>query len=112
MPFAAIGSFIAGTFGTLVIAGLAIPLADMALSFDAGNYFALLVLGLTLAIVMAGGSLVKAMYMLIIGGSVALRQARDRGRGGAGGEERRRSHHRFPGESKKFTFVNGAPRKA
>ena len=61
LGIAAIGSFVAGTFGTLVIAALAIPLAAMALSFDAGNYFALMVLGLTLAIVLAGGSLLKAM---------------------------------------------------
>src|SRR3546814_9392614 len=44
----------------------------MALSFDAGNYFALMVLGLTLAIVLAGGSLLKALSMLIIGVVMAL----------------------------------------
>ncbi|HTM77837.1 MAG TPA: tripartite tricarboxylate transporter permease, partial [Devosia sp.] len=72
LGIAAIGSFIAGTFGTLVIAGLAIPLAAMALSFTAGNYFALMVLGLTLAIVLAGGSLIKALCMLTIGVAMAL----------------------------------------
>jgi putative tricarboxylic transport membrane protein len=72
LGIAAIASFIAGTFGTLVIAALAIPLAAMALSFDAGNYFALMVLGLTLAIVLAGGSLLKAACMLIIGVVLAL----------------------------------------
>ena len=72
LGIAAIGSFVAGTFGTLVIAALAIPLAAMALSFDAGNYFALMVLGLTLAIVLAGGSLLKAMCMLILGVVLAL----------------------------------------
>ena len=72
LGIAAIASFIAGTFGTLVIAALAIPLAQMALSFDAGNYFALMVLGLTLAIVLAGGSLIKAMCMLVTGVVLAL----------------------------------------
>jgi putative tricarboxylic transport membrane protein len=72
LGIAAIGSFIAGTFGTLVIAALAIPLAAIALSFTAGNYFGLMILGLTLAIVLAGGSLLKAMCMLIVGVVMAL----------------------------------------
>jgi putative tricarboxylic transport membrane protein len=72
LGIAAIGSFVAGTFGTLVIAALAMPLAAVALSFTAGNYFALLVLGLTLAIVLAGGSLLKALCMLILGVVMAL----------------------------------------
>jgi len=72
LGIAAIGSFIAGTFGTLVIAALAVPLAAMALSFTAGNYFGLMVLGLTLAIVLAGGSLLKAMCMLTLGVVMAL----------------------------------------
>src|SRR5690606_36501382 len=49
-----------------------LPLAQMALSFDAGNYFALMVMGLTLAIVLAGGSLIKAMCMLVTGVVLAL----------------------------------------
>ena len=53
LGISAIGSFVAGTFGTLVIAALAVPLAGMALSFTAGNYFGLMVFGLTLAIVLA-----------------------------------------------------------
>src|SRR5690606_20784129 len=62
----------AGTFGVLVVAALATPLAGIALSFTASNYFALMVLGLTLAVVLAGGSLVKASCMLIIGVTMAL----------------------------------------
>ncbi|PWC34643.1 tripartite tricarboxylate transporter permease [Azospirillum sp. TSO35-2] len=72
LGIAAIGSFIAGTFATLVIAALAIPLSKLALSFTAGNYFALMVLGLTLAIVVAGGSVLKAFCMLIVGVIMAL----------------------------------------
>lgn len=67
LGIAAIGSFVAGTFATLVIAALAIPLASFAISFSAADYFALMVLGLTLAIVLAGGSLLKAFAMLILG---------------------------------------------
>lgn len=72
LGIAAIGSFIAGTFATFVIAGTAIPLSKLALSFTAGNYFALMVLGLALAIVLAGGSVIKAVCTLIIGIVMAL----------------------------------------
>jgi putative tricarboxylic transport membrane protein len=72
LGIAAIGSFIAGTFATFVIAGTAIPLSKLALSFTAGNYFALMVLGLSLAIILAGGSVIKAICTLIIGIVMAL----------------------------------------
>jgi putative tricarboxylic transport membrane protein len=72
LGIAAIGSFIAGTFATLVVAGVAIPLSKLALSFTAGNYFALMVLGLSLAIVLGGGSLLKALCTLTIGVVMAL----------------------------------------
>ncbi|QDZ09527.1 tripartite tricarboxylate transporter permease [Devosia ginsengisoli] len=72
LGIAAIGSFIAGTFATLVLAGIAIPLSKLALSLTAGNYFALMVLGLTLAIVVGGGSLLKAFCALLIGVVMAL----------------------------------------
>jgi putative tricarboxylic transport membrane protein len=72
LGIAAIGSFIAGTFATLVVAGVAIPLSKLALSFTAGNYFALMVLGLSLAIVLGGGSLLKAFCTLTIGVIMAL----------------------------------------
>jgi len=72
LGIAAIGSFIAGTFATFVIAAIAIPLSQLALSFTAGNYFALMVLGLALAIVLAGGSVIKAVCTLIIGVIMAL----------------------------------------
>jgi len=72
LGIAAIGSFIAGTFATLVIAAVAIPLSRLALSFTAGNYFALMVLGLALAIVLNGGSVLKSMCMLLVGVAMAL----------------------------------------
>ncbi len=67
LGIAAIGSFIAGTFATLVIAAIAIPLARVALSFGSSDYFALMLLGLVLAIVLAGGSLLRAFGMLVLG---------------------------------------------
>jgi len=72
LGIAAIGSFIAGTFATLVIAALAIPLARLAIGFGASDYFALMTLGLVLAIVLAGGSLLKAFAMLMLGVLMAL----------------------------------------
>ena len=64
---AAIGSFIAGTFATLVIAALAVPLTKLALLFRPADYFALMVLGLMLAVVLARGSLPKALAMILVG---------------------------------------------
>jgi len=72
LGIAAIGSFIAGTFATLVVAALAIPLARFALGFGPGEYFALMLLGLVLALVLAGGSLLKAFAMLVLGVLMAL----------------------------------------
>jgi putative tricarboxylic transport membrane protein len=72
LGIAAIGSFIAGSFATLVVAAVAIPLSRLALGLTAGNYFSLMLLGLTLAIVLGSGSLLKAFCMLLIGVTMAL----------------------------------------
>lgn len=72
LGIAAIASFISGTFATLLVAAVAIPLSKVALSLTAGNYFALMVLGLSLALVLGGGSLLKALCTLIIGLIMAL----------------------------------------
>jgi TctA family transporter len=64
---AAIGSFFAGTAATFVIAFLAPPLANVALSFQAPEYFSLMVLGLIASIVLAQGSLLKALGMVVLG---------------------------------------------
>jgi len=63
----ALGSFFAGTLATMVIAAFAPPLANLALKFGPPEYFSLMVLGLVGAIVLARGSVVKAMSMAIIG---------------------------------------------
>ncbi len=67
LAVAAIGSFIAGTFATVLIAAFAPPLAEMALKFGPAEYFSLMVLGLIAAVVLASGSLVKAIGMILLG---------------------------------------------
>lgn len=67
LGIAAIGSFIAGCVATVVIALLAVPMARMALLFKPADYFALMVLGLMLAVVLARGSLPKAIAMILAG---------------------------------------------
>lgn len=67
LAVAAIGSFIAGCFGTLMIAMFAAPMAEMALKFGPAEYFSLMVLGLIGAVVLASGSLVKAIGMVVLG---------------------------------------------
>jgi TctA family transporter len=63
----AIGSFLAGTVGTLIIATFAGPLTQMAFKFGPAEYFALMVLGLIGAVVLASGSLIKAIAMILVG---------------------------------------------
>ncbi|HRK18323.1 MAG TPA: tripartite tricarboxylate transporter permease [Hyphomicrobiaceae bacterium] len=67
LGLAAIGSFIAGCIATLVIAALGKPLTAMALLFGPADYFALMVLGLMFAVVLARGSVPKAMAMILVG---------------------------------------------
>lgn len=64
---AAIGSFIAGTISTLLIALFAPALAVVALQFGPAEYFALMVLGLIASVVMASGSLLQAFGMILTG---------------------------------------------
>ena len=64
---AALGSFFAGTVGTLVLAAFALPLTELAFKFGPAEYFALMVLGLISAVVLASGSLLKAVAMIVLG---------------------------------------------
>jgi putative tricarboxylic transport membrane protein len=63
----AIGSFFAGCFATVVVAMFAPPLAEVALQFGPSEYFSLMVLGLVSSIVLAHGSLIKAIAMVLLG---------------------------------------------
>jgi putative tricarboxylic transport membrane protein len=64
---AALGSFFAGTVGTLILAALAGPMVELAFKFGPAEYFSLMVLGLIGAVVLASGSLVKAIAMILLG---------------------------------------------
>ena len=67
LAIAAIGSFIAGTFSTLLIAAIGQPMTRLALLFGPADYFALMVLGLMFAVVLARGSVPKAIAMIVVG---------------------------------------------
>ncbi len=69
---AAIGSFVAGTLGTLVLAAFAYPLTQLVFNFGAPEYFSLMLLGLIGAVVIASGSVVKAIGMILIGLLIGL----------------------------------------
>src|SRR5690606_30690376 len=64
---AALGSFFAGTVSTLVVAAASVPLSKAALSFGAAEYFSLMCLGLVGSVVLAQGSLIKAIAMVLLG---------------------------------------------
>ena len=63
----AIASFFAGTVCTLLILMFAPPLGAMALKFGPAEYFSLMVLGLVASIVLASGSVLHAMAMVVVG---------------------------------------------
>jgi putative tricarboxylic transport membrane protein len=67
LAIAAIGSFIAGTFGTMLIAVAGPPLAELALKFGAPEYFSLMLMGLVAAAVLAQGDMVKSLAMVAMG---------------------------------------------
>ncbi len=64
---AGLGSFFAGCVGTLILAAFAPPLTELAFKFGPAEYFSLMVLGLIGAVVLASGSLLKAIGMIILG---------------------------------------------
>jgi putative tricarboxylic transport membrane protein len=67
LAIAAIGSFFAGCIGTVLIALFGPPLAELAFAFGAAEYFSMMCLGLVSAVVLASGSLIKALGMILIG---------------------------------------------
>ncbi|MBY0364546.1 MAG: tripartite tricarboxylate transporter permease, partial [Phreatobacter sp.] len=67
LGIAAIGSFFAGSVATIVIAALAAPLTRVALLFGPAEYFSLMVMGLIFAVVLARGSVIKAVAMVLAG---------------------------------------------
>jgi len=67
LAIAALGSFFAGTVATLILAALAAPMVQLAFKFGPAEYFSLMVLGLIGAVVLASGSLIKAIAMILLG---------------------------------------------
>ncbi len=64
---AGLGSFFAGCVATMILAAFAAPLSELAFKFGPAEYFSLMVLGLIGAVVLASGSLVKAIAMIVLG---------------------------------------------
>ena len=64
---AALGSFFGGCVGTLVVAAFAPALTRLAIEFGPAEYFSLMILGLIGAVVLASGSLIKAIAMIVLG---------------------------------------------
>ncbi len=67
LAVAALASFFAGTCATVLVAGVSLPLSALALKFGPAEYFSLMVLGLIGAVVLAHGSLLKAIAMILVG---------------------------------------------
>src|SRR4051812_38660749 len=67
LAVAGLGSFFAGTVATIMIATVATPLSEFALKFGPAEYFSLMVLGLIGAVVLAHGSLLHAISMIVLG---------------------------------------------
>src|SRR5246500_4277426 len=67
LSIAAIGSFFAGCVATVLVAALGAPLTGLALLFGPAEYFSLMVLGLIFAVVLAKGSVLKAVAMVVTG---------------------------------------------
>jgi putative tricarboxylic transport membrane protein len=69
---AALGSFFAGSVATVLVAASGPLLTQVALSFGPADYFSLMLLGLIIACVLAQGSIVKAVGMVVFGVALGL----------------------------------------
>ncbi|WP_181312231.1 tripartite tricarboxylate transporter permease [Nocardioides campestrisoli] len=69
---AAIGSFVAGTIGTLLVAFFTPPLARIAVQLGAPSYFAIMLLSLVLVTAVLGGSRLRGFIGLAIGLTIGL----------------------------------------
>jgi putative tricarboxylic transport membrane protein len=67
LAIAAMASFFAGTVATLIVALAAAPMTVIALSFGPAEYVSLMVFGLIGAVVLASGSVLSAVGMILIG---------------------------------------------
>lgn len=67
LSIAAIGSFIGGTIATICLVIVALPLSRMALKFGPPEFFALMCVGLSLVMGLAGKSVSKALLSGLLG---------------------------------------------
>ncbi len=67
LTISALGSFVAGCFATVVLAVLAMPLSELAFKFGPEEYFSLMAFGLTGSVLLASGSMIKAVGMIVLG---------------------------------------------
>ncbi len=67
LGISAMGSFIAGTIGVLLMSVVAPPLASFALDFGPVEYSSLIFLGLLMAVYLAGDDILKGLIMMILG---------------------------------------------
>ena len=67
LAVAALGSLFAGVIATFFIALFAPALAEIGLQFGPAEYFSLMILGLIAAVVLAQGSLLTALCMIVFG---------------------------------------------
>jgi putative tricarboxylic transport membrane protein len=67
LGIAAIASFVAGSIGVLILTFIAPPIAAFALSFSSPEYFALMVMGLSLVVLLGGDDFVKALLAMLVG---------------------------------------------
>ncbi len=71
LSVAAIGSFVAGTFGIVMLMCFAPPLARAALRFSSPEFFAISLLGVLLLSNLTGDSFVKSFLMIIVGMAIS-----------------------------------------
>src|SRR5919108_135707 len=69
---AAIGSFVAGTIGILLLTFLAQPVADLAVQMQPPDYFAVTVLAFVAVTALVGRSLIRGMLSLFLGLFIGL----------------------------------------
>ncbi len=72
LAIAALGSLFAGSVATLFLAAFAKPLASVALSFQAPEYTALILFGLLVSVLLASGSVLKSVAMVVLGVAIGL----------------------------------------
>ncbi len=72
LTIAAVGSFFAGTVSTILVAASGPLLTSVALSFGPADYFSLMLLGLIISAVLAQGSVLKSIGMVVLGVALGL----------------------------------------